>query len=292
MKFKQTLKFSLLFGSIFLLLFFYNNKLELIAFHPFRNNNAKFDIKVLTWNVHCPEGTYYERQKLLANKILEIDADIVSLNEIFSDSCMVLDSILKSKYVFQDLSTSHTICGNAFYSKLPLYNSGMIDTQEYMKPVSMIAATICVEDDSIFIVNLHLHSNSGDGSEVLSRVSSLKHIGQFYERYKVCQERRNWSISFIKKWVVEQSHPAIVMGDFNDFSFSAPLDSLKGIGMVDSWWEGGSGYGCTFHEGWMRLRIDYIFHSHKLKLCGINVIDTEISDHNPVVAKFEYKKLK
>ena len=61
---------------------------------------------------------------------------------------------------------------------------------------------------------------------------------------------------------------------------------LRSCGLKDSWWEGGNGYGATFHDGMMRLRIDHVLHSDKLKLQNIKVIDTNLSDHNPVVAGF------
>lgn len=80
------------------------------------------------------------------------------------------------------------------------------------------------------------------------------------------------------------------MGDMNDFNCSAPLDTLMSCGLKDSWWEGGNGYGSTFHSGWMRLRIDYILHSKELKLENVKVIDTDLSDHNPLVAGFSISK--
>jgi endonuclease/exonuclease/phosphatase (EEP) superfamily protein YafD len=79
------------------------------------------------------------------------------------------------------------------------------------------------------------------------------------------------------------------MGDMNDFNRSAPLDTLTGGGLKDSWLEGGFGYGATFHKGWMRLRIDHILHSKELNLESIEVIETKLSDHNPVVAGFSLK---
>ena len=84
----------------------------------------------------------------------------------------------------------------------------------------------------------------------------------------------------------EAECPVIVMGDMNDFSCSSPMDSLKAVGMKNAWWEGGNGYGATFHDGWMRLRIDHILYSDELKLQSIKVIETNLSDHNPVVAGF------
>ena len=94
-----------------------------------------------------------------------------------------------------------------------------------------------------------------------------------------------------KEVALQSSHPVIIMGDMNDFNRSALLDTFAINGFRDSWWEGGNGYGHTFHSGWMRLRIDHILHSEQLVLKSIKVIGTNLSDHNPVVAGIS-KKMK
>ena len=80
----------------------------------------------------------------------------------------------------------------------------------------------------------------------------------------------------------------IVMGDMNDFNHSAPMDSLRDAGMKNAWWEVGFGYGATYREGWLRLRIDHIYYNDKLKLKGVKVVETDLSDHNILVADFEF----
>ena len=111
-----------------------------------------------------------------------------------------------------------------------------------------------------------------------------------YKKYKYAQENRSFQAHWTKKAILESKHPVIVMGDMNDFNCSAPIDTFSSCGLIDSWWEGGFGYGSTFHSGWMRLRIDHILHSKELKLESIKVIDTNLSDHNPVVAGFSVSK--
>jgi len=61
---------------------------------------------------------------------------------------------------------------------------------------------------------------------------------------------------------------------------------LKDAGLKNAWWEGGFGYGATFKQGWMRLRIDHIYYNDKLELKNIKVVETELSDHNMLVADF------
>ena len=34
--------------------------------------------------------------------------------------------------------------------------------------------------------------------------------------------------------------------------------NFKKTGMKDAWWEKGSGYGATYHNGWLSLRLDHV----------------------------------
>ena len=260
----------------------------MIAVHPFYGDN-QYELKVMTWNVHCPNGADNKRQRDIVELILKEDADFVLLNEYKQDSCTVMDSILKMRYPFTEECRSHRRTGDIFYSKREMSNSGYVlrmTKKGKRKPIRTIKATIAIGCDSVQIFGLHLASNHYDSStieeELLNDTSS-------YDKYKDAQERRCSHAHWTKEAALKSEHPVIIMGDMNDFNRSAPLDTFTVNGFRDSWWEGGNGYGHTFHSGWMRLRIDHILHSEKLELKSIKVIDTDLSDHNPVVAGFSIK---
>lgn len=254
----------------------------MIAFHPFRNEGQQ-ELMVMTWNVHCSKGADSVRQKTIADLILDIDADFVQLNEYNQDSCLIIDSLLKTRYPYTEEYQSHRYCGDIFYSKRTISNSGRVYTPIGQESIQTIKATIAVGSDSVQVFGVHMASNHYKGTtfekEFVSDTTS-------YYKYKDAQENRCFQAHWTKEAVGESKHPVIVMGDMNDFNCSAPLDTLTGCGLKDSWWEGGNGYGCTFHDGWMRLRIDHILHSKNLKLQSIKVINTDLSDHNPVLAGF------
>jgi len=237
------------------------------------------NLTVLTWNVHCADSASVGRQREIAELIIRQQSDFVLLNEYNQDKCSCLDSILKSHYPYTEEIHSRARCGDIFYSKYELYNSGNVYVPGWGNYVNTIQSTICIGSDSIQIFGVHMASNNKE--------DSLGTKGSIIDCYRHAQESRCYEAHWIKETIKKYQLPSIVMGDFNDFSFSAPCDSLKVIGMKDSWWEGGFGYGTTFHDGWMRLRIDHIFHSPDLKLCGVEIIDTDLSDHNPVVARFK-----
>ena len=237
----------------------------------------------MTWNVHCSDGTNSVRQRKIAKRSLVVDADFVLLNEFHLKHCLVMDSLLKTRYPYTEECQSHQRCGNIFYSKHKMSNSGRIIIPRQKGVIPPIKATMAASYDSIQIFGVHFASNHYDATtfdkEIESNTTS-------YDRYKDAQQKRCFQAYWLKKAASESRHPVIVMGDMNDFNCSAPLDTLTSCGLKDAWWEGGNGYGTTFHDGWLHLRIDHIFHSDKLILQSIKVIDTNLSDHNPVVAGF------
>ena len=280
------LKYLVIGCLAFLLVACYLNwKYEVIAFHPYWSEVPP-DLTVMTWNVHCSNGADIVRQEKIAKLILDVDADFVQLNEFNQDSCSVMDSLLKLKYSFTEEWQSHRICGDIFYCKHMLNNSGRVYIPVQGKFIQTIKATLEIGDDSVLIFGVHMASNRFNGSTFEKEIESDT---TSYDRYKDAQEKRCFQAHRTKEAVLESKHPVIVMGDFNDFNCSAPLDTLTSCGLKDSWWEGGNGYGATFHDGWMRLRIDHILHSKELKLENIKVIETDLSDHNPVVAGFSLK---
>ena len=78
--------------------------------------------------------------------------------------------------------------------------------------------------------------------------------------------------------------PAVLVGDFNARPGWAQIDELLAAGWVDSWAEAGDGDGFTANAARPRYRIDYIFHTPDLTATDIGVIQTQASDHFPVVA--------
>ena len=268
--------------TILIVAIYCNWKYEVVAINPCYGNE-QYELKVMTWNVHCPNGADLERQKQIAELIIKVDADFVQLNEYNQDSCTVLDSLLKTIYHFTEEYQSHRWLGDIFYSKRAMSNSGHVFIPIYGKAIQTIKATIAIRDDSVQILGVHMMSNQ-KGSDNFSNNSC--NYNTSYEQYKESQISRCFQADWTKVEVMKSKHPVIVMGDMNDFNQSKPLNTLCSSGLRDAWWEGGNGYGATFHDGWMRLRIDHILHSDKLKLKCIKVIDTNLSDHNPIVAGF------
>lgn len=288
LKTKHCIYISILFAILFVIIFL-NWEYEIIAFNPFREEGG-VELKVMTWNVHCSKSADKIRQKKIAELILKENANFVLLNEFNQDSCKIADSLLKVRYHYIEEGHSHKKSSDIFYSKYAISNSGRIKAPVKGFPFQVIKTTIAVGRDSVQIFGVHLTSNQYDGSSWGKKNDLEKDSNLSLAKYEAGQEKRCSQAEWIGVEVLKSKHPVIVMGDMNDFNQSKPLKILTSYGLRDSWWEGGNGYGCTFHDGWLRLRIDHILHSDKLKLYNIKVIDTNLSDHNPVIAGFSISK--
>ncbi len=77
--------------------------------------------------------------------------------------------------------------------------------------------------------------------------------------------------------------PLVIGGDFNSTPDNPVLAPLRAAGLRDAWTECGSGDGCTYPADAPTKRIDYLFLSGNLHCSTASVIDTQISDHRPVL---------
>jgi endonuclease/exonuclease/phosphatase (EEP) superfamily protein YafD len=81
----------------------------------------------------------------------------------------------------------------------------------------------------------------------------------------------------------------IVLGDLNAEPNSTEIRMIADSGLLDAWSSIGIGPGFTFSSSDPTSRIDWIWHTSELQPIGIEVIQTQASDHMPVLASFEVK---
>lgn len=274
----------LLIFAVVVLLLWGNIKFCIFAFN-IGNDSDDHQIRVLTWNICGANIGNKDEQEKATRLILAQDADLVQLNEFTLDSCLVIDSILSEHYPYKADVNAKILAGDIIYSKGQLFESGKTNAAI----PNGIFSKICVGDDTLYILGCHLPGNNYEGQIEIDNTDSLYRVKTFWERYRSAQEKRKESACFLKNTILDNTMPIIVMGDMNDFNISAPMDSLRDAGLKNAWWEGGFGYGTTYHEGWLRLRIDHIYYNDKLELKGVKVVETDLSDHNPLIADFSIK---
>lgn len=275
--------------AVFVVLFWINTKYKVVAFNACNDYKVP-NFRVLTWNICGSNIDNDGVQKDIARLIIAQDADFVQLNEFTLDRCLVIDSLLSEHYPYKEDVNAKIEAGDVFYSKIPLVESGKYKTSIKYQAVQALQSKIIINEDTIFIIGCHFWGNNHQGQIGVDSTDSISKVKTFWGRYRKAQIKRNEDISNIKKTILECQLPVILMGDMNDFNASAPMDSLKDAGMKNAWWEGGLGYGATYHEGWLRLRIDHIYYCNKLKLEDVKVVHTNLSDHNLLIADFSIAK--
>lgn len=78
-------------------------------------------------------------------------------------------------------------------------------------------------------------------------------------------------------------NPVLLGGDMNATPDSAVIKKLLGFGLRDAWAECGKGDGFTFPASNPIKRIDYLFLTGTLRCTSAEVIDTQASDHRPLL---------
>lgn len=229
-----------------------------------RNNSVSSDLKVLCYNVRSLDSLYSQNQLGIAEIILKENPDIVFLCEFYLKRNKKLDSLLTKEY--RRYYKSGTIC--VFYSKYEMDSIMEVFPSRYKRRHSQTVKThVFRGKDTLTLIGCHLSS-------------SHHHIKKGYLR-------RRKQADTLYEHIRNEHYPVIVLGDLNDIPGSYTLNKIMKAGLSNAWWEGGCGYGTTFHDGWLRLRLDHILYpKEKLELQSIKIIDSDLSDHNALVAGF------
>lgn len=77
--------------------------------------------------------------------------------------------------------------------------------------------------------------------------------------------------------------PLLVGGDFNSTPDNAVLEPLRTAGLHDAWTQCGSGDGFTYPADKPTKRIDYLWMSEGMTCESAQVLDSQISDHRPLL---------
>ncbi len=245
---------------------------ETIALRPFFGQGDG-QIKVMTFNVNSP-GTDFEKKKSeIIAQIESEDPDFLYLPELGTAGNEVHER-LKAVYPYTNATVHLRDDGvEPFYSKWPI--DTIIDLSNPHAYHSIYRIQVSKETDTIAIYCCHLSSNLLDFSP------------NKWDALQKGYEERAQEADILYDALTHEKYPAIVMGDMNDISGSYTLRRIESAGLTDAWWKGGFGYGATYHDHGLRLRLDHILYDEdRLTLTDVKVIDTDASDHNALVGGF------
>ena len=151
-----------------------------------------------------------------------------------------------------------------------------------------------VGNSRLRIVNCHLMSNNY--SVVIRNVrrkrrNLMRAIMPVMKRMDYGYAARKLQARIVCQHLASCKERAVIMcGDINDISGSSTLRPFKQMGLKDAWWSRGLGFGFTFHGMRMRLRLDhFLYTDNALQLKNVYVPNSQMSDHDPIVADFSVK---
>ena len=206
------------------------------------------------------------------------NVDLIWLNECDKGPSDSLISLLKKQYLYQSEDTRHKTNGDMLFCNYPISNFHCLDDDNHS--ILFGAYIHLSKGDSIKWYGCHLASNNKyTGNSACQSVS----------RYLKAQVKREHEIQILLDTIQKcPQEPILIMGDMNELSGMKPLRLLEKAGLKDAWWNHGCGYGATYTSGLLPLRIDHAYYNELIDICNVKVIDSDLSDHRPLIIKIKY----
>lgn len=293
----------------------YRNKFYVVSFCGEKRASSNA-FTIMSFNVNATDSVLFNReiQLQLFNLLEREKPDFICFQELSFENLKKIKPQLDSIYGPCEEMDGRDIevHRGKFYSHFTMRNfkryhcEGTIDTSDFdslelkeydqmRKQMEVMSAEFEVQP-SKWVTLFSGHLRSSAYSTARRSMSKDSHwwegISLYYRNYKVGKRIRDYQARNVRRFIDDaraEGKTVIVAGDLNDWCGSTTLNTLMGEGenaLKDAWWEGGNGFGFTY-QGWhLRLRLDHILYSDGLKLNDVKVIDSDLSDHRPLIANF------
>ncbi len=227
-------------------------------------------IKVVTYNIHHGKDILNNPSldKILS-LLRRVQADIINLQEVdnlrpdtnHQNQALFLAKNLGMRYLYAAVRNYAVgSYGNAILSKYSMTNSENIVLEDEKDPRFCLKAEIRINKQSITVFNTHLG---------LIQPIRYQHLAEI-----------------ILPQIKNLQNPALLTGDFN-----APPDrpeiQMLNQALTDTFIQNSGDTVNTFPANKPTARIDYIFANQYLTPIDYYIIDSDGSDHLPVVALIE-----
>ena len=241
----------------------------LLGSPPAPEEPSGFPVKVMSYNIHSGFNIAGSQDlETIANVIEDSGADIVVLQEVSrvrlmdggADMPSWLSQRLDMPVIFR--GTEEPIWGNAILSRYPVLESGWGDLPgegTLMKRGYLWARIDVGGPEPLLVIGTHLHHLEAD---TLVRQAQVPVILEFWN----------------------EGGYSTLLGDLNAKPDSTEMKLIYDAGLLDSWSEAGVGPGFTDRSDNPIKRIDWIWHSDDLVTVEVQVLQTQASDHMPVIA--------
>ena len=291
-----------------------NNRYEIFAVNIPEGEGiekAEGSFRVMTWNVNGPvddeEGTV---KKGVLKEIEKLDPDILCFQELMPQAFKEMKGSLDSIFGYtESMAIKKEPQRYWIYSKKPIRNFRQykcvtdIDTigfdsvqlkeiKELKKKMPVFSADIELKPDqwiTVFACHLRSSAYSTARRSMEEGSSWIDGISLYLDNYKTGKKIRDYEVDNLRSYLdsLEASDtPIIIAGDFNDWSGSYCMNTIRSNRYNDAWWEGNIGLGITYDEWHLKLRLDHILYSHHFNLYNALVDKNPFSDHYPLIADF------
>jgi endonuclease/exonuclease/phosphatase family metal-dependent hydrolase len=226
-------------------------------------------LRVMTFNIHSGFGSAGRHDpEAIARVIEDSGADIVALQEVSrvrlldggTDLAIWLSHRLNMPFLFH--GDEEPIWGNAILSRFPIlqHGQGRLPDEGALISRGYLWAEIDIGGETpLFLIATHLHHVEADQPIRLKQVPVLLDL---------------WG-----------GRPlTVLMGDLNAEPDWEEMNLIYDAGLIDAWLETGEGDGFTWPAAVPDKRIDWIWHTADLVAVRAQVVQTQASDHRPVLA--------
>ena len=239
--------------------------------------NDNLDFKVLTFNNKYNDYGLEE----VKSYIKSFNADVIFLQES-GYSGLGNSDFEEMKYSLHNRRIS-------FFSKYQIVEQ---DTIPLIDKGKSVYADVIIKGKRIRFINVYLepfqlHKSMVKPTEDLeengTKAKSL--VRRFMPVFKKHEEQ----VQILKSFIEKSPYPVILAGDFNSVPNSYEYYTISGV-LKDCFLESGKGFGTSFHDYKIPIRIDYVFSSENLKSTYYQVDRSQkLSDHYPILVKFSLK---
>ncbi len=265
---------------------------------------ADSSLTVMSYNVaqfglYREKDSRYTRQAIYA-LIKKQEPDILCMQDFFTSDKnkdannrenMSQELQMPYRFFSSDFNRDGTLhWGSIIYSRYPIINSSKVKLTEGRLSESLVYADIARQGDTIRIINMHLQSYRFDQKDYSSiqKIKAQEDTGliatkNILQKMRAAMVRRSHQADTVAAFIKRSPYRVIVCGDFNDIPASYTYFTIRGP-LQDAFLEKGSGVGRTFAGLAPTLRIDYIFSDPTFKVLSYRKINSNLSDHYPVIA--------
>jgi endonuclease/exonuclease/phosphatase family metal-dependent hydrolase len=252
--------------------------------HP-KRGTIETRLKVLTWNIWWRFGPWEERREAITRALIDIDADVIALQEVWSDKdtsfAAELATALGFHYVYEKCMDVGDIgFGNAILSRWPITKTDVVTLYGKEQTGETRLAIFAQVDGPRGVIPMF-----------------TTHLNWKYDQSHIRQKQ----VADLARFVASKPNlkfPPVLCGDFNADPDSEEIRMLngmtaspvEGVAFHDAWGFAGDGDGMTWDntnpyvamEFEADRRIDYILVGQPAAKGAGHIVECTIAGNQPV----------